>query len=159
MTNGYHHQCANVIGIKCKKKFKGNFLIGKKAEISMQEGHHRLDQLKHILCRAFSNEARLEEPGNSFSFWNSFRVFSGKKSDKSFHEDSSEAVACIWPAGRFLVARTRVCQCAKSLKIICSRTFSHSFRPKDFTKWKNFNIFSNLLSLQAGRSFTLWFTL
>ena len=53
----------------------------------------------------------------------------------------------------------RVCQCAKSLKVHCFQAVSHSFGPMDLTKWKIFNIFSDLLSRQAGCSFTLWFTL
>ena len=71
----------------------------------------------------------------------------------SFHLDQGKSVSIA------LYYCIRVCHyirgCAKSLKIICSRTFSHSFGPKDIPKWKIFNIFSNLLSGQAGWSFTL----
>ena len=58
-----------------------------------ERGHHHLaDQLKHILFRAFLNEARLEPAliANLFQFETHFEIFWGKKLDKSFHENLSE---------------------------------------------------------------------
>ena len=68
-----------------------------------------------------------------------------------------------WASGAACICTRRVCQyiewCAKSSKVYCFQAVSHSFGPMDLTKWKIFNIFSDLLSRQAGCSFTLWFTL
>ena len=52
----------------------------------------------------------------------------------------------------------RVCHIAKSAQKYWDQAVSYSFGPKNFTKWKKFKKFSDLLSHQASRSFTLWLT-
>ena len=59
---------------------------------------------------------------------------------------------------QLLNCHIRVVDFVKSPKLHGFSEFSHSFWPKEFTKWKKLKIFSCLLSPQAGFSFILWTT-